>query len=186
MPIQPAGSPQERFRVSAMRIGRQWGVLKQLAHHGVVSAGLRRATTSTRPGLIEEYSTNTDGIRQDFLVTERPGGAGRLVVEFGVEGARSPTANFWSPLRTAYYWRRSLTSVPLEEFRSSAKITRPPSRSKSTRRSAMRTGSAWESSLESTGISTLWQSTLRAKTYTSVATSQSPVAKFLPMLPACA
>ena len=42
----------------------------------------------TRPGLVEEYSVSMDGVRQDFMVLERPAGAGELVVRLAVSGAR--------------------------------------------------------------------------------------------------
>jgi hypothetical protein len=41
-----------------------------------------------RPGLTEEYSVSVDGVRQDFVVLERPEGAGHLRVELDVTGAR--------------------------------------------------------------------------------------------------
>jgi len=31
-----------------------------------------------RPGLTEEYTVSMDGVRQDFVVLERPEGAGQL------------------------------------------------------------------------------------------------------------
>jgi len=42
-----------------------------------------------RPGLTEEYSVSMDGVRQDFLVRERPEGAGQLRVELEVTGAKA-------------------------------------------------------------------------------------------------
>jgi len=33
-----------------------------------------------RPGLVEEYTVSLDGVRQDFVVVERPKGAGDLAV----------------------------------------------------------------------------------------------------------
>ena len=41
-----------------------------------------------RPGLTEEYSVSVDGVRQDFVVTERLAGTGELQVGLGVSGAR--------------------------------------------------------------------------------------------------
>jgi hypothetical protein len=38
----------------------------------------------TRPGLIEEYSVTMDGLRQDFVVLERPQGIGRLCVQLSL------------------------------------------------------------------------------------------------------
>ena len=41
-----------------------------------------------RPGVIEEYSVSMDGVRQDFVVLERPAGAGELAVRLAVSGAK--------------------------------------------------------------------------------------------------
>ena len=54
----------------------------------------------TRPGLVEEYSVSMDGVRQDFLVPERPVGAGELAVRLAVSGARvEPAAAGARPVR---------------------------------------------------------------------------------------
>src|SRR5207245_6216004 len=42
----------------------------------------------TRPGLVEEYSVSMDGVRQDFIIEQRPVGEGPLRVELAVSGAR--------------------------------------------------------------------------------------------------
>jgi hypothetical protein len=42
----------------------------------------------TRPGIVEEYSVSMDGVRQDFLMMERPAGAGEMAVRLAVTGAR--------------------------------------------------------------------------------------------------
>jgi hypothetical protein len=39
-----------------------------------------------RPGLIEEYSVSLEGVRQDFVVLERPNGEGELAVQLAVSG----------------------------------------------------------------------------------------------------
>src|SRR5439155_2945948 len=41
-----------------------------------------------RPRLVEEYSVSMDGVRQDFVVLERPAGAGELAVRLAVSGAK--------------------------------------------------------------------------------------------------
>src|SRR6266567_4712670 len=41
-----------------------------------------------RPGLVEEYSVGMDGVRQDFIIEQRPVGAGPLRVELAVSGAK--------------------------------------------------------------------------------------------------
>src|ERR1041385_2322233 len=40
-----------------------------------------------RPGLVEEYSVSMDGVRQDFLIAQRPEGTGELQVRLDVVGA---------------------------------------------------------------------------------------------------
>ena len=42
-----------------------------------------------RPGFTEEYTVSVDGVRQDFVVTQRPVGDGALRVELEVAGARA-------------------------------------------------------------------------------------------------
>src|SRR6266568_2327456 len=42
----------------------------------------------TRPGLVEEFSVSMDGVRHDFVVLERPSGAGELAVPLAVSGAQ--------------------------------------------------------------------------------------------------
>src|SRR4029077_12271390 len=42
----------------------------------------------TRPGLTEEYSVSMDGVRQDFIIEQRPVGEGPLRVELDVAGAK--------------------------------------------------------------------------------------------------
>ena len=42
-----------------------------------------------RPGLVEEYTVNMDGVRQDFVVLERPEGNGELRLELEVAGAQA-------------------------------------------------------------------------------------------------
>ena len=41
-----------------------------------------------RPRLVEEYSVSMNGVRQDFVVLEKPAGAGELQVRVAVTGAR--------------------------------------------------------------------------------------------------
>jgi hypothetical protein len=42
--------------------------------------------------LTEEYSVSADGVRQDFVVAERPAGTGELRVELALSGAHAETA----------------------------------------------------------------------------------------------
>jgi hypothetical protein len=57
----------------------------------------------TRPGLVEEYSVSMDGIRQDFVVLERPLGAGELAVRLAVNGAHIEPAHGGLHLLTFEY-----------------------------------------------------------------------------------
>ena len=45
-----------------------------------------------RPGLVEEYSVSMDGVRQDFIITERSAGAGKLWVGLHVQGGQAEEA----------------------------------------------------------------------------------------------
>ncbi|HRJ11239.1 MAG TPA: hypothetical protein PLP58_21840 [Prosthecobacter sp.] len=61
---------------------------------GPVRAG-KDAAVWVRPGLVEEYRVSTDGVRQDFIVMQRPAGAGEeLAVDLEVTGARAETAAY--------------------------------------------------------------------------------------------
>jgi len=42
-----------------------------------------------RPGVVEEYSVSADGVRQDFLVQERPDGEGELLLSIALCGAEA-------------------------------------------------------------------------------------------------
>ncbi|MGJ8641836.1 MAG: leucine-rich repeat protein [Luteolibacter sp.] len=81
-------SSSERFRVLATSVGRasdsQNMVFLPQNGHVEVDGELVRFT---RPGLTEEYSANVDGIRQDFLVLNRPQGEGELTVNLEIAGA---------------------------------------------------------------------------------------------------
>ncbi|MBX7206724.1 MAG: hypothetical protein K1X78_00315 [Verrucomicrobiaceae bacterium] len=57
------------------------------------------AAVYVRPDMIEQYSVSTDGVRQDFIITQRPPGAGdRLSIELAVTGARAETASYGAKL----------------------------------------------------------------------------------------
>jgi hypothetical protein len=47
-----------------------------------------------RPGVTEEYSVSVDGVRQDFVIADRPAGAGDLRVELGLTGARAEAEGY--------------------------------------------------------------------------------------------
>src|SRR6266568_3611021 len=101
----------DRFRVTAAEVGRvtpcapghRAGEMRNLeagggAHgvtrptmplpnHGTVATDGQTARF-TRPGLVEEYSVSMDGVRQDFIIEQRPVGPGPLRVELAVTGAK--------------------------------------------------------------------------------------------------
>ncbi|MEI2722040.1 MAG: hypothetical protein V9H26_00400 [Verrucomicrobiota bacterium] len=106
---------EERFRVMAVEVGRGtgdrsaavceasaavWGddftrcgwvcdpSRAPLALTGVVNVR-ENVARFLRPGLIEEYSVSVDGVRQDFIVEQRPAGEGELRVELDVTGAKA-------------------------------------------------------------------------------------------------
>jgi len=100
--------PGERFRVVATAVGRSpeggraspraltlsgpdrnSGLARALALPGRGTVAVDGQTVRfTRAGLVEEYSVSMDGVRQDFVVVERPPGEGELQVGLEVAGAR--------------------------------------------------------------------------------------------------
>ena len=62
-----------RFRLRATAVGREQPVA--LASEGRVVVG-EELVSWARPGLVEEYRVSGDGVRQDFVVLERPEGDG--------------------------------------------------------------------------------------------------------------
>jgi len=79
------------FGVSAFdsECGNSAGNKNLLPGTGTVAVEGKLVVSFTRPGLIEEYSVSVDGVRQDFVVLQRPGGAGKLRVELDVAGAKT-------------------------------------------------------------------------------------------------
>ena len=77
----------EKFRVVACAVGRE-SALTALPPQGAVSVADKVARCA-RPGLTEEYSVSVDGVRQDFVLAQRPAGDGALRVELDVTGARA-------------------------------------------------------------------------------------------------
>lgn len=72
--------------------GHEWvngeSKLLVLPRTGQLTVG-EKVARFIRPGLVEEYSVSVDGVRQDFLILERPTGKGPLHVELEVQGARA-------------------------------------------------------------------------------------------------
>src|SRR5262249_41253710 len=73
-----------RFRVVAEAVGRQ-----ALAREGTVTVS-GQTVRFVRAGLAEEYSVSMDGVRQDFVVTQKPD-SGELEVGLAVAGAQVET-----------------------------------------------------------------------------------------------
>ena len=80
----PASHP---FRIKAAALGRGVAVARPFAENGPVQVSDNLARW-LRPGVVEEYSTSTDGVRQDFLLNERPAGREPLRLELAVTGAQ--------------------------------------------------------------------------------------------------
>ncbi|MBK8091506.1 MAG: choice-of-anchor D domain-containing protein [Verrucomicrobiaceae bacterium] len=89
---EDAGKPN-RFRIKALEIGGEGSkdAPRRLADHGTVRA-TQEVVAWLRPGLVEEYSVSADGVRQDFIILERPAIAGALRVALEVTGAQAQTA----------------------------------------------------------------------------------------------
>jgi len=78
----------DRFQVKAAAIGRTIEkVQADLTTTGKVAVDGQNVSF-VRPGLTEEYSVSMDGVQQDFVVQEKPAGAGELRVQLAVSGAQ--------------------------------------------------------------------------------------------------
>lgn len=91
------GSQGERFRVAASGLGRGKAPGSALPLTGSVRV-LDSLVQWERAGLAEEYSVSVDGVRQDFVVAERPAGEGLLRVDLALTGARAETAPYGAKL----------------------------------------------------------------------------------------
>ncbi|MHC1769804.1 MAG: cadherin-like domain-containing protein [Verrucomicrobiia bacterium] len=80
--------PPDQFQIVADFLGREGGGMIALPDRGETGVSGERGRYE-RPGLVEEYSVSMEGVRQDFLVTERPEGSAELVVELALTGARA-------------------------------------------------------------------------------------------------
>ncbi len=80
------GASGERFRVIARSLGR--ASAETLPPTGtVVVAG--QAARFIRTELTEEYSVGVDGVRQDFVIEQRPEGTGLVRLDLEVDGAKA-------------------------------------------------------------------------------------------------
>jgi hypothetical protein len=66
----------------ALRFPPQSKMLPPTGHVSIDGQSVR----FTRPGLVEEYTASMDGVRQDFVVLDRPPGLGELVLRLAVSG----------------------------------------------------------------------------------------------------
>jgi hypothetical protein len=89
-------TPNDRFRIVTAAVGRQSSLsssISSVANTGTVASD-GQTVRFTRSRLVEEYSVSMDGVRQDFVVRERPVGDGELAVQLTVSGARVEPAAF--------------------------------------------------------------------------------------------
>lgn len=84
---------RERFSLSAAALKREGVKPLELPRSGRVETGKNLARW-VRPGVTEEYSVSVDGVRQDFVITERPEGDGPLRLELALSGGRAETADY--------------------------------------------------------------------------------------------
>ena len=84
-----------------------------------------------RPGVTEEYSVSVDGVRQDFLIAERPAGAGDLRMELSLSGARAEAATYGAKLtldssgRALAYSRLRAADANGQELRTRLEVVSP-------------------------------------------------------------
>ena len=81
-----------RFRVVATALG--WQALPARGTVTVTGQTVRFA----RAGLVEEYSVSMDGVRQDFVVTQKPSSDGTLIVRLAASGARVEPTTYGAQL----------------------------------------------------------------------------------------
>ena len=92
------------FRVVAHAVGRS-GSVSALPPRGDVAVAHELARCR-RGSLTEEYSVSVEGVRQDFVVAQRPDGEGALRVELQVTGARTEALAYGARLVLAGSGRR--------------------------------------------------------------------------------
>ena len=83
------------FQVKATTLGRTAPGGPGAPSHGLSPTGRvvveNNLARWIRPGVVEEYSASMDGVRQDFVVLERPSGMGELRVELALTGGTAGT-----------------------------------------------------------------------------------------------
>ena len=96
------------FQVKAAGVGRQAAqaaTSRPFSLSGTVGV-VGQTVRFSRAGLVEEYTVCLDGVRQDFVVTGRPAGAGELQVRLAVAGARVEPAAYGAQLVLARSGRK--------------------------------------------------------------------------------
>ena len=83
------GAKGEPFRVIARSLGR--GEAKALPRTGQVAVS-DQVAKFIRPRLTEEYSVGMEGVRQDFVIEQKPAGRGPMRLELEVDGAQAEQA----------------------------------------------------------------------------------------------
>lgn len=80
------GAKGQPFRVVACAMGR--GVMETLPSSGKVEVA-GQVARFIRTELTEEYSVSIDGLKQDFVIEQRPPGDGPVHLELEVDGAKA-------------------------------------------------------------------------------------------------
>lgn len=86
---------ESKFRLRSTALGR--AELRALPAEGTVRVESDLVAWE-RAGIREEYRVSGDGLRQDFVVDERPEGSGSLTVELSLCGARAEAAPYGAKL----------------------------------------------------------------------------------------
>jgi hypothetical protein len=124
------GTNTDRFRVVACALGREHAgrfSISTLSREGKVTVN-SPLVRFIRPALTEEYTVSLDGVRQDFVVTERPPGVGTLHVELAVNGAEARATTYGAELklpssrRALAYSRLRVVDALGKELRASLKV----------------------------------------------------------------
>jgi hypothetical protein len=121
-----------RFRILATGMTRHdssgWAI--RLPSSGEVRTA-RDGAALIRPGLVEEYSVSTDGLRQDFVITQRPVGVDSLKVNLEVTGAEAESSAYGAKLtlhgsqREIAYSRLRVTDANGKELRATMDAISP-------------------------------------------------------------
>jgi hypothetical protein len=96
-----------RFRVRAMEVGRGKSPAVDQAGTVLTPTGTVRCTKDaavfTRAGVVEEYTVSTDGVRQDFVILQRPAGrfSDKVNLSLDITGARAEAASYGAKLTIA-------------------------------------------------------------------------------------